>query len=194
MRARTAFALLVAALARAAAASSGEAEGEARPRAEVLRDAPLTVALPGRAWAVLVDLPGFAAEPPRPTDDGGGVAALAADTASNAVASVVLTPAGPARDARGCRDRDLGRIRARVRGGKEVRTSEAPDGAARARYVVAGAGPGARGGATATLHAHAWRFRDAVCVNVHLSTADPGAGDEARLARLLDTVRIAESL
>jgi hypothetical protein len=171
---------------------SGDADGgagrtEGAPRGSVLGDDPLQVQAPGRSWSVLVDLPGFATQPPR--SEGADVLALAADTASNAVASVMVRGAGPARDARACRDGDLSRIRARVRGVEALRTWEEAD-AALAEYLV----PELDGKPVRQLNAHSWRFRDGACVHVHLSAMDHQPADAARLERILGTVRFAEAL
>jgi hypothetical protein len=175
---------------RGARQEAAPAGGDGKPsaRGAVLGDEPLSVAVPGRAWSVLVDLPGYATEEPRPLD-GGGVVALAADTRSNAVASVVLRPAKGASDARTCRDEDLGRVRAAIAGVAGLRTWEAGS-VARARYVV----PEIEGRPVRQLNAHAWRFRDATCVNVHLSLMEFAADDEAALERILETVRFSESM
>jgi hypothetical protein len=164
-------------------------QGGAGERGGVLEGEPLAVSLPGRSWAVLIDLAGFATQPPRLLEGGRGVVALAADTRSNAVASIVLRPADGAADARACRDRDLARIRGVVPGVRDVRVREAGP-SARGRYVV----PEIDGRPVAQLNVHAWRFRDGTCVNVHLSTMEPEPEDEAALERILDTVRISESM
>jgi hypothetical protein len=162
-------------------------EEEAEP-AVVLGSEPLEVGLPGRSWSVLLDLPGFAAEAPRPDEEGRGVLALAADTRSNAVASVLVSERGGLRDAAGCRAQDLARIRAAV-GIADLRVWEEGE-VARARYLV----PGTDGRAIRQLHVHAWRHRDGACVAVHLSWMDPDPGDEAALERIVATLRMAESL
>lgn len=157
------------------------------PAGTVLRDDPLHVEVPGRSWSVLVDLPGFATQPAHTSEH--GVVALAADTATNAVASVMVRGAGPAGDARGCREDDLARIRAQFRGLEALRTWEA-DGAALAEWVI----PEVDGKPLRQLNAHSWLFRDGACVHVHLSTMDHQPDDAERLRRILGTVRFAEAL
>jgi hypothetical protein len=160
-------------------------EGE---EAEVLQDEPLEVRLPGRSWSVLLDLPGFAAEAPRPDEEGRGVLALAADTRSNAVASVLVAEADAVRGARGCREQDLARIRAAL-DIRDLRIWEEGE-VARARYLV----PEMDGRAVGQLNVHAWRQRDGACVAVHLSLMDHRPGEEAALERIVATLRMAESL
>jgi hypothetical protein len=155
--------------------------------ARVLADEPLSVSLPGRSWSVLLDLPGFAAQPPRPGEDGRGVLALAADTQTNAVVSVLIVETPGVREARACREHDLARIRAAVEIG-ELRIWEVGE-VARARYVV----PEVGGRAVKQLNLHAWRFRDGACVAVHLSLMDHGPEDEGFLERIVATLRVAES-
>jgi len=155
--------------------------------AQVLADEPLSVSLPGRSWSVLLDLPGFAAQPPRPGDEGRGVLGLAADTRTNAVASVLIVEMGGVRQASACRDHDLARIRAAA-AIRELRIWEVGE-VARARYVV----PEMDGHAVKQLNVHAWRYRDGACVAVHLSLMDHGPEDEGLLERIVATFRVAES-
>lgn len=148
---------------------------------------PLRVALPGRSWAVLVDLPGFK------------LARLSSARAqtlhvfgrspeTEVVASVNLSPAGEARDAVSCREQALARIREGGHGIEDLRRAEG-GGAAAATYTVA-----AGAGGAPEWHAHAFRFRDDVCASVHVSKADPGPEDAARLDAILSSFRIAEDL
>jgi hypothetical protein len=172
---------------RAARHAAPPDEEEDEEGAEVLSDEPLSVGLPGRSWSVLLDLPGFAAEAPRPDEEGRGVLAIAADTRTNAVASVLVAEASGVRDARACRDQDLARIRAAVEI-RDLRIREEGE-VARARYVV----PEMDGRAVQQLNVHAWRFREGACVAVHLSLMDHGPEDEAFLERIVATLRLAES-
>ncbi|HSN90104.1 MAG TPA: hypothetical protein VLS93_02650 [Anaeromyxobacteraceae bacterium] len=164
-----------------------EGDEEEDEQARVLADEPLSVALPGRSWSVLLDLPGFAAQPPHPGEDGRGVLALAADTRSNAVASVLVVEREGVGSASGCREHDLAHVRAAFRI-RELRTWEVGV-VARARYVV----PEMDGRKVNQLDLHAWRFRDGACVAVHLSLMDHRPGDEAVLERIAATLRLAES-
>jgi hypothetical protein len=43
-------------------------------------------------------------------------------------------------------------------------------------------------------HAHAFLWRDGVCIGVHVSKADPDREDAARLDAILSSVRLAEDL
>lgn len=148
---------------------------------------PLRVALPGLSWAVLVDLPGFE------------MARIFAGTSrtlyvygrspeTDVFASVTLAAAGDVRDAVGCRERALSRIREAGERLEDLR-QVAGGGAAAATYTIqVGAG-----GET-EWHAHAFRWREGICVNVHVSKLAPVADDAARLDAVLSSVRIAEDL
>jgi hypothetical protein len=163
-------------------------EREALEAMPGVRTEPLRVTLPGRSWAVLVDLPGFEVARVAPGRAGPGVEHVVARSAeTDVVASVLLTPAGGVRDAAGCRERALARIRASVPGLDDVRRADG-GGAAAVTYVVAGAG------GAPEWHAHAFLWREAVCVGVHVSKAEPDQADVNRLDAILSSVRVAEDL
>lgn len=170
----------------------GEAAGGEAAALEPLPDAettPLRVALPGKTWALLVDLPGFAvARVAAARAVAGGVHVLGRSPGTDVVASVLLAPAGDARDAGGCRASALARVRARVGDLAGLRTAEG-GGAAAASYVVPVGAAGAP-----ERHAHAFRWREGVCASVHVSKIAPGPEDAARLDAVLSSVRIAEDL
>lgn len=151
---------------------------------------PLRVALPGRSWAVLVDLPGFAVA----RVAGGKVApgalhVLGRSAETDLVASVLLSPAGAARDAAGCRDEALQRLRASVAGLDDVQGGGGAGAAARLSYRVR-AGPGG----APERHAHAFLWRDGVCASVHVSKAAPAPEDEGRVEAVLSSLRLGEDL
>lgn len=173
------------------AREEGEGAGEAAPHGGMeldpgARTLPLRVALGGRPWAVLVDLPGFMMFRPRSSGDGTGVIVLGQSPDAGIVASVILRAAAGEGDAAACRAADLERIRAGAPGLGDVRLAEAGE-AARAAYVVAGE-------SAPQAHAHAWLFRDGTCANVHVSRVGPGAEDPARLEAILGSVRFGEDL
>lgn len=171
------------------APDGGGEEGDALEALPGVNTEPLRVALPGRSWAVLVDLPGFEV-----ARVGGSRAAadtahlLARSAETEIVASVILSPAGPARDATGCRERAVERIRASVPGMEDLRRAEG-GGSAAATYTL-------RAGATGApeWHAHAFLWRDGTCAGVHVSKAAPGLDDAARLDAILSSMRLAEDL
>jgi hypothetical protein len=173
------------------AAGPGDAAGGAAgalvpdPRAQtvpyVARDAAGTV-------SVLVDLAGFRMFEPRSNADGSATAVVGEDPQGGVVVSIILRPA-PGVDAAGCRDRDLADLRKAVPGLTGIATEEVR-GQARLRYEV----PAGQGAPARQLHAHAFLARDGVCVNLHLSKANPGPDDGARLARILDSLRFGEKL
>lgn len=164
-------------------------DGEALEGMPGVDTAPLRVQLPGRSWSVLVDLPGFEVARVAPARMGPGTAHLIARSSeADIVASVILAPAGSARDAAGCRERAVARILASVPGVEDLRRAEGGGGAA-VTYVFRGGD-----GAPPELHAHAFTWRDATCVGVHVSKAEPDAADVARLEAILSSVRFAEDL
>jgi hypothetical protein len=150
---------------------------------------PLRVEVRGRPWTVLVDLPGFRMFKPRSSDEGVEALVVGHDPDRGIVASVMLRPADRARDAGGCRDEDLARIRAAHPALAGLRLSGAA-GAARAAYTL----PQLDGKPIPQLHGHAWLWRDDVCASVHVSKAAPGQGDAAALERILDSVRYGADL
>jgi hypothetical protein len=174
-----------------------EAKGEARePRTGVeleldpdARTVPLRVEVAGKAWAVLVDLPGFRMFKSRRSDDGKGVLVLGEDPQSGIVASVILKPAGAARDAGACRDLDLPRIREAASDLTELDVATAGV-AARASYSLSAPGDGA----ARQRHGHAWLEREGVCANVHVSKVDPDPDDAAAMERILSSARFGEEL
>lgn len=150
---------------------------------------PLRVEIRGKPWAVLVDLPGFRMFKPRRSDDGTGVLVLGQDPGSGVVASVILRPAGPARDAAGCRDADLPRIRDAAPELLELRLASS-GASVRASYELAA--PGAA--QVHQEHGHAWLQREGICANVHVSKVAPGPQDAAVMDRILSSVRFGEDL
>ena len=152
------------------------------------RTVPLRVEIRGKAWAVLVDLPGFRMFKPKRSDDGGGVLVLGQDPSSGLVASVIIRPASGARDAAGCRDADLPRIRESSEVLELRIGAEGP--AARASYSVAAPGaPKVR-----QRHGHAWLEREGICANVHVSKVAPEPGDAEAMERILSSARFGEDL
>jgi hypothetical protein len=152
------------------------------------RTVPLRVEISGKPWAVLVDLPGFRMYKPRRSDDGAGVLVLGQDPRSGLVASVILKPAGGARDAAGCRDADLPRIREAAEL-LDLRVSSAGQ-AARASYGITAPGaPEVR-----QEHGHAWLQREGICANVHVSKMAPAPGDAEAMERILESARFGEDL
>jgi len=150
---------------------------------------PLRVALPGKSWALLVDLPGFdVARVAAGRVPPGGVHLLARSAETEVVASVLLLPAQEVKDAAGCRERALGRIRANLKGVQDLRRADG-GGTAAVTYSVE---VGPTGGPE--WHAHAFLWREGVCASVHVSKVAPGPDDAARLEAVLSSVRLAEDL
>ncbi len=150
---------------------------------------PLSVAYPGRAFTVLVDLPGFEMFQPRPAEDGEGVLVLGRHPQNGLVASVTLRDAHGAEDARACRERILERIRKSAPDMKDLVLSDA-NGGARAAYVL----DELRGRTIRQEHAHLFLWREGVCVNVQVSKADPDPEDAGRIDAILTSVRFGASL
>ncbi|WP_242345004.1 hypothetical protein [Anaeromyxobacter terrae] len=150
---------------------------------------PLSVAYPGRAFTVLVDLPGFEMFQPRPAEDGEGVLVLGRHPGNGLVASVTLRDAHGAADARACRERILERIRKSAPDMKELQLSDA-NGGARAAYVL----DELRGRTIRQEHEHLFLWREGVCVNVQVSKADPEPQDAGRIDAILASVRFGASL
>jgi hypothetical protein len=146
---------------------------------------PLRLRWPGKAWSLLVDLPGFRVGV-RPAEAGAPYA-IGLHPETGIAASVVFAPARGAADAAACRDRALATLSSASPGLAFVR-SEA-SGSARAAYDLAAGKAG-----LPESHAHLFLFRDGVCVSVHASKVGPERGDAARLEEILSSARIAEDL
>jgi hypothetical protein len=160
-------------------------ELEADPGA---RTVPLRVEIIGKPWAVLVDLPGFRMFKPKRSDDGTGVLVLGQDPSSGMVASVILRPAGGARDAAGCRDADLPKMRDSSEL-LDLRVASAGP-AARAAYAIAAPGSSR----VRQEHGHAWLEREGICANVHVSKMAPAPEDAELMDRILSSARFGEDL
>jgi hypothetical protein len=152
------------------------------------RTVPLVVSRPEKRVTVLVDLPGFRMFKPRRGADGTSLLVLGEDPGSGMVASIMLRD-GPGMDSRACRADALARIRKAAPGLTALRESEA-DGAARVEYAL----DELRGRKIRQAHAHAFLAREGVCVNLHLSKADPGPEDAARFEKIIGSLRFGESL
>ncbi len=151
---------------------------------------PLRVEVRGKPWTVLVDLPGFRMFKPRTVDDAVDALVVGHDPERGIVASVILRGAQGARDAAGCRDADLARIRAAHPEIADLRLSAAAGAAARALYTM----PEVGGKPVPQLHGHAWLYREDVCANVHVSKAAPEPEDAAALGAILASVRYGADL
>jgi hypothetical protein len=146
---------------------------------------PLELALPGRAWSLLLDLGGWNVADPRRRFDGSGVTVIGQRREDGLLFSASLVEAAGRRSAESCRERDWERM-ATLEGLTSPRL-EVTAGEARAWYTV-------REEAGSARHLSAWRYRDGACLHLHLSLpgADPGA--EARLQQGLGVARYGESL
>lgn len=142
----------------------------------------------GGRVSVLVDLPGFRMFRPRASAAGDALAVVGEAPASGIVASLILKDA-PGLDARACRDRDLAELRRAVPGITAVAAADVA-GQARLAYEV----PAGQGAPAAQRHAHAFLAREGVCVNLHLSKAEPAPGDAERLEAILASLRFDEPM
>jgi hypothetical protein len=149
---------------------------------------PLVVHDPGGRVTVLVDLSGFRMFKPRPGPSGESVIVLGEHPDDGIVASVILKDAAGA-DARRCRDAALARIERATPGLAQVRRGDA-GGTARLSYAL----EPQRGKPLRQVHAHAFVVRAGVCVNLHVSKADPDPADGAKIEQILASLRFGESL
>jgi hypothetical protein len=149
---------------------------------------PVTVAYPGKAWAVAVDLPGFEVDPPQVRPDGRLVALLGHHEETGVVASLVLTEAGTRRTAAACAEGDWHRLSALL---PEVAGRAPPSGPSpRAAYLVREL----RGKRVDQQNLSAWWYRDGVCVHAHVSLMGYEPGDLPALERVLASVGFDEPL
>jgi hypothetical protein len=168
------------------AASEPAGRGHADPSTWALQGLePLEVELPGKAWSLLLDLPGWKVAEPIRRLDGSGVSAIGRRPADGLILSASLVDSQGRRSAEGCRDRDWGRI-GKLAGVGEARL-ESGAGEARAWYTVSDEGSPSR-------HLSAWRYRDGACLHLHLSLAGAGPGADATLEQALGVARYGEAL
>jgi hypothetical protein len=167
-------------------ASEPPGRRHANPATWSLRGAePLELALPGKAWSLLLDLEGWNVADPRRRLDGSGVTVIGQRREDGLLFSASLVDAAGRRSAESCRERDWERM-ARLEGLTSPRL-EVTASEARAWYTVREeAGPG--------RHLSAWRYRDGACIHLHLSLPEAEPGAEARLERGLGVARYGESL
>jgi hypothetical protein len=146
---------------------------------------PLELGLPGKAWSLLLDLPGWRVAEPLRRLDGSGVSAIGQRVTDGLILSAVLADSQGRRSAEGCRDPDWSRIRT-LDGVGEARL-EADAGEARAWYTVHDEG-------LPTRHLSAWRYRDGACLHLHLSLPAVEPGVDASLEKALGVARYGEAL
>lgn len=146
---------------------------------------PLELELPGRAWSVLLDLPGWRVAEPMRRSDGSGISIIGQREADGLLLSASLADSQGRRSAEACRDPDWSRIRALD--GVGAARLEARAGEARAWYSWRNDGP-------PTRHLSAWRYRDGACLHLHLSLPAAEPGVDARLEEALGVARFGEAL
>jgi hypothetical protein len=148
----------------------------------------VTLAFPGKGWAVAVDLPGFEVEEPATRPDGRLVSVVGHHPASGLVASLVLSAAGARRSAAACAEADWLRLASFL---PEVAGRAPPSGLRpRADYLVRDL----RGKRVDQQNSSAWWYRDGVCVHAHVSLMGFEPDDQPALDRVLATVRFDEPL
>jgi hypothetical protein len=146
---------------------------------------PVELSLPGKAWSLLLDLEGWHVADPRQRVEGSGVAVIGQRREDGLLLSASLVDAAGRRSAESCRDLDWGRM-AKLEGLTSPRL-ELTASEARAWYTV-------REEAGPTRHLSAWRYRDGVCLHLHLSLPEGEPDAEARLGKGLGRARYGESL
>ena len=146
---------------------------------------PLELALPGRAWSLLLDVAGWKVADPLSRLDGSGVSVIGQRDDDGLVFSASLVDAAGRKGAEACRAADWERI-SQLEGVGELRLQGTGE-EARAWYTVKGDGE-------PTRHLSAWRYRDGACIHLHLSLPRATAGVEAALEQALGVARYGESL
>jgi hypothetical protein len=148
-------------------------------------DEPMELGLPGKAWSLLLDLPGWSVKEPMRRFDGSGVSVIGQRQADGLILSVAMVDSQGRRSPESCRDPDWSRI-GKLAGVGDARF-EVSAGEARAWYTVRDEGP-------PTRHLSAWRYRDGACIHLHLSLPGAEPGVDARLQRALGAARFGEAL
>jgi hypothetical protein len=146
---------------------------------------PLELALPGKSWALLLDLPAWSVAETMRRPDGGGLSVIARHPPDHLILSASVVDSAGRRSAESCRDADWARI-AGIAGVGEARL-EASAGEARAFYTVGE-------GDSPTRHLSAWRYRDGACLHLHLSLPGTGPAVDAALLEALKVARYGEAL
>jgi hypothetical protein len=156
------------------------------PSAWGVRDAePLELGLPGSAWSLLLDLPGWRVARPVASAGGQGISVVGRRPSDGLILSAALLESTGPRSAEACRAGDWARIE-KLEGVGDARL-EASTGEARAWYTVRDEGP-------ATRHLSAWRYRGGTCIHLHLSLPAAGPGTDASLENGLGAARYLEAL
>jgi hypothetical protein len=148
-------------------------------------DEPLELGLPGKAWSLLLDLPGWRVAQPMRRFDGSGVSVIGQRKVDGLILSAAMVDSRGRRSSESCRDPDWARI-GRLAGVGDARL-EARAGEARAWYTVRDEGP-------PTRHLSAWRYRDDTCIHLHLSLPGAEPGVDAKLETALGAARYGEAL
>ncbi len=146
---------------------------------------PLELELPGRPWSLLLDLAGWRVAEPIRRFDGSGVSVLGQRQSDGLILSASLVESQGRRSAESCRDLDWARM-VKLEGVGDARL-EVSAGEARAWYTVRDEG-------APTRHLSAWRYRDGVCLHLHLSLPGGDPGSDAALGRALGAARFGEAL
>lgn len=142
---------------------------------------------PEAAWSLVLRLPSsFEAGPARSSHEGSAVAVTAADTESGMLLQARIQPAGPADDARQCRERAFRRRDAASPAVRDVRRYERAERAVLEYTVIESAGV-----RITRRHLAVWIHRDGLCVEAEVTLAPyEEEQDRARLDAVLDWIGI----
>jgi tetratricopeptide (TPR) repeat protein len=145
------------------------------------------LALPGKSWSLLIDLPGFEQDRAETRPDGRGVMIQASSREYGVVASVFLESRPDLDSTEACKE-DYWRKSARAPLPKSGVKFGAQGALATVHWKL-----GNEGDAFQQKHVNAYLYRDGVCVDVHLSKFPAAPSDEKAFAALLDTVRFSDT-
>lgn len=146
---------------------------------------PFALALPGSAWAALVDLPGFELEEVRKKPDGSGIAVMGENASTGLVVSLFVERIAGAADEKACRSLHFDRALASPFEKSGVKRTERK-GMALGEYLI----PRAEGVEIRQKHVNAYLAREGACVDLHVSKVRHEPKDEALFEGVLRTLRL----
>jgi tetratricopeptide (TPR) repeat protein len=145
------------------------------------------LALPGKSWSLLIDLPNFEQDRIETRPDGKGVMIQASHRDYGVVASVFLESRPDLDSTEACKE-DYWSRSARAPLPKSGIKFGAQGSLATVHWKL-----GNEGDAFQQRHVNAYLYRDGVCADVHLSKFPAAPSDEKAFAAVLDTLRFSDA-
>jgi hypothetical protein len=144
------------------------------------------VTLPGKAWSLVLDLPGFKRESEETRPDGSGAMMMASNEGTGLIVSAFIEREKKRTTTEECRKLYWGKGSGLVR--RDVR-EEARGDLVAVHWMV----PEAGGVALRQKNINAYAYRDGTCIDIHISKAGYAAEDESLFTTVLDSVRFVKN-